>query len=91
MAKKNNTQIILATGAILGLDALRAAAESKINSVKMITRKPPNALSSAPYVIKNKIDLNNLPNKIELYRSVESFITSKCECCSSGWSCWDRR
>ena len=60
MAKKNNTQIILATGAILGLDALRAAAESKINSVKMITRKPPNALSSAPYVIKNKIDLNNL-------------------------------
>ena len=60
MARKNNTQIILATGAILGLDALRAAAESKINSVKMITRKPPNALSSAPYVIKNKIDLNNL-------------------------------
>jgi len=56
MAKKNNTQIILATGAILGLDALRAAAESKISSVKMITRKPPNALSSAPYVIKNKID-----------------------------------
>ena len=60
MARKNNTQIILATGAILGLDALRAAAESKINSVKMITKKPPNALSSAPYVIKNKIDLNNL-------------------------------
>ena len=60
MAKKNNTQIILATGAILGLDALRAAAESKINSVKMITKKPPNALSSAPYVIKNNIDLNNL-------------------------------
>lgn len=60
MARKNNTQIILATGAILGLDALRAAAESKINSVKMITRKPPNALSSAPYVIKNNIDLNNL-------------------------------
>ena len=44
----------------MGLDALRAAAESKINSVKMITKKPPNALSSAPYVIKNKIDLNNL-------------------------------
>ena len=60
MARKNDTQIILATGAILGLDALRAAAESKINSVKMITRKPPNALSSAPYVIKNKIELNDL-------------------------------
>ena len=60
MAKKNSTQIILATGAILGLDALRAASESKINSVKMITRKPPNALTSAPFVINNKINLNNL-------------------------------
>ena len=60
LAKKNKTQIILATGAILGLDALRAASESIINSVKMITRKPPNALSSAPYIIENKINLENL-------------------------------
>ena len=34
-AKMNKSQIILATGAILGLDALRAASESKINYVKM--------------------------------------------------------
>jgi aspartate dehydrogenase len=60
LAKKNKTQIILATGAILGLDALRAASESKINQVKMITRKPPNALSTAPFVIDNKINLENL-------------------------------
>ena len=60
LAKKNETQIILATGAILGLDALRAASESKINEVKMITRKPPNALSSAPFVIDNNINLDNL-------------------------------
>ena len=62
LARKKNTQIILATGAILGLDALRAASEAKINSVKMITRKPPNALSSAPYIIENKINLHNLLN-----------------------------
>ncbi|MDG1465788.1 MAG: DUF108 domain-containing protein, partial [Alphaproteobacteria bacterium] len=60
MAKEKNTQIILATGAILGLDALRAASESKINSVKMTTRKPPNALSNAPYVIENGIQLDKL-------------------------------
>jgi aspartate dehydrogenase len=60
IARKNNTQIILATGAILGLDALRAASESKINSVKMTTRKPPNALSSAPYVIEKGLQLNEL-------------------------------
>ena len=60
MAKEKNTQIILATGAILGLDALRAASESKINSVKMTTKKPPNALSNAPYVIENGIQLDEL-------------------------------
>jgi aspartate dehydrogenase len=60
LAKKNKTQIILATGAILGLDALRAASESKINKVKMITRKPPNALLSAPFVINNSINLEGL-------------------------------
>ena len=60
LANTNNSQIILATGAILGLDALRAASESKINSVKMITRKPPNALSKAPYVINNNIQLDEL-------------------------------
>ena len=42
------------------MDALRAAAESNINSVTMTTRKPPNALSNAPFVINNNIQLNNL-------------------------------
>ena len=60
LANTKNSQIILATGAILGLDALRAASESNINSVTMTTRKPPNALSNAPFVINNNIELNNL-------------------------------
>ena len=60
LAKTKNSQIILATGAILGLDALRAASEANINSVTMTTRKPPNALSNAPFVINNNIELNNL-------------------------------
>tara|TARA_B100000965_G_scaffold270424_1_gene228733 strand:+ start:111 stop:911 length:801 start_codon:yes stop_codon:yes gene_type:complete len=59
-ARKNKSQIILASGAILGLDALRAASESNINYVRMTTRKPPNALSNALYVIENGIDLSKL-------------------------------
>ena len=30
------------------------------SSVTMITRKPPNALTNAPYVINNNIQINNL-------------------------------
>ena len=55
MARQNGGQLVLATGALLGLDAVRAAAEGTINSVKMITRKPPNALHDAPYIIDNQI------------------------------------
>ena len=39
-AAEKKARVILATGALLGLDAVRAAAEGTINSVKMVTRKP---------------------------------------------------
>lgn len=59
-AKLNSTQIFLASGAIVGLDGLSAVSESKVNFVKMITKKPPNALLKAKFVLENKISLENL-------------------------------
>ena len=38
---KDGGQIIVPTGALLGLDAVTAAAEGRIRSVRMVTRKPP--------------------------------------------------
>ena len=43
------------TGGLLGLDAVAAAAEGTIHSVKMTTRKPPNGLAGAPHLVKNGI------------------------------------
>jgi aspartate dehydrogenase len=60
MAKKNHARIILATGALLGLDAVRAAAEGKIHEIRMVTRKPPNALKGAPHLVKNSISVDDL-------------------------------
>ena len=40
LAKKHGGQIVVPTGALIGLDAVTAAAEGKIESVTMITRKP---------------------------------------------------
>ena len=48
------------TGALLGLDAVAAAAEGKIYSVKMTTRKPPNGLVGAPHLVKNNISVEGL-------------------------------
>lgn len=66
LAKENGGQIILATGALLGLDAVRAAAEGTINEVRMITRKPPNALKGAPHLVQNHISVDGLnePKKV---------------------------
>ena len=60
LAEAGNGRIILATGALLGLDAVRAAAEGEIFEVVMITKKPPNALIGAPYLKKNDISVEGL-------------------------------
>jgi aspartate dehydrogenase len=65
-ARERGGQIIVPTGALLGLDAVTAAAEGKIHSVRMVTRKPVRGLAGAPYVLQNKIDLQSItgPTKI---------------------------
>jgi aspartate dehydrogenase len=60
LAKANGGQIVVPTGALLGLDAVSAAAEGTIHSVRMITRKPPGGLVGAPYLVKHNISLEGL-------------------------------
>jgi aspartate dehydrogenase len=60
LAKANGGRIIVPTGALLGLDAVAAAAEGTIHSVKMTTRKPPVGLVGAPYLVKNNISVEGL-------------------------------
>jgi aspartate dehydrogenase len=60
LAKARGGQIIVPTGALLGLDAVTAAAEGQIHSVRMITRKPPRGLVGAPYLEANGISLEGL-------------------------------
>ena len=59
-ASETGARILVPTGALLGLDAVRAAAEGRIDSVTMVTRKPPGGLSGAPYLTENNIDLDGL-------------------------------
>ncbi len=60
LAKAHGGRILVPTGALLGLDAVAAAAEGTIHSVRMTTRKPPNGLAGAPYLIKNGISVEGL-------------------------------
>jgi aspartate dehydrogenase len=60
LAHRSGGRILVPTGALLGLDAVVAAAEGGITSVTMITRKPPRGLLGAPYLEANGIDIAGL-------------------------------
>jgi aspartate dehydrogenase len=56
-ARETGARIVVPTGALLGLDAVRAAAEGRVESVTIQTRKPPRGLEGAPYLLERKIDV----------------------------------
>ena len=68
LAGQTGAQIIVPSGALLGLDAVRAAAEGRIDSVRMITRKPPAGLAGAPYLVTHGIDLDGLTEPLRVFQ-----------------------
>lgn len=56
-ARANDARIIVPTGALIGFDAVRAAAEGTIHSVEMVTRKPPAGLEGAPYLVERRLSV----------------------------------
>lgn len=67
LAESTGARIIVPTGAILGLDAVRAAAKGEVRSVTMMTRKPPAGLINTPHVLEQGIDLTDLQEPLKLY------------------------
>jgi aspartate dehydrogenase len=66
-AKQTGARILVPTGALIGLDAVRAAAEGVIRSVTMITRKPPGGLEGAPYLVDRGISLKSLKAPLKVF------------------------
>lgn len=60
LAKDNGGQIIVPSGAILGIDALKAVAVGDLKSVTIKTSKPVFGLLNAPFVKKSGVDLSKI-------------------------------
>ena len=60
LAKEKNVKIYIPSGAIAGIDALKAASLSDIKQVILTTSKPLKAWSNIPYLKEKKIDLNSI-------------------------------
>ena len=68
LAKEYGAQIIVPTGALIGLDAVTAAAEGEIHSVSMVTRKPVKGLLGAPYLEKRGIDIAGIVEPMRIFQ-----------------------
>jgi aspartate dehydrogenase len=66
-AKANGARILVPSGALIGFDAVRAAAEGTIHSVNMVTRKPPAGLEGAPYLLENDISVAGLKKPLKVF------------------------
>ena len=66
-ARATGAQIVVPSGAVMGLDAVRGAAESGISSVTMITRKPPGGLAGAPYLVEHGIVVEGLDAPLKVF------------------------
>ncbi len=66
-ARDNDGQIVVPSGALLGLDAVTAAAEGHIHSVRMITRKPVRGLTGAPYLVEHNIEIDDIIEPLRVF------------------------
>jgi aspartate dehydrogenase len=67
-AQATGARILVPTGALLGLDAVRAAAEGTITQVSMVTRKPPAGLQGAPLLNERNISLDGLKAPLKVFQ-----------------------
>uniref|UniRef100_UPI0019168672 aspartate dehydrogenase n=1 Tax=Muricoccus harenae TaxID=2692566 RepID=UPI0019168672 len=68
LARTHGGQITVPTGALIGLDAVVAAAEGTIHSVRMVTRKPVRGLVGAPYLVENNIAIEDIREPLRIFK-----------------------
>jgi aspartate dehydrogenase len=66
-AKATGARIVVPTGALIGLDTVRAMAEGEITRVVLETRKPPGGLAGAPHLVENNIDISDLSAPLRVF------------------------
>ena len=66
-AREKGCVIYVPSGAIAGIDGLKAAKSDGIASVVLTTTKPKEGLAGAPYIARNKIDLSAIRKKTLIF------------------------
>lgn len=67
IASRRGCRLYVPSGAISGIDALKAAGMEKVDSVTITTIKPPQSFRSVKYVIEKNIDLASIRKDTVLF------------------------
>ncbi len=67
IAIKNRCRLLVPSGAVAGLDAIKAASQRKISKITLTTRKPTFGFAQNTYISKRKIDLSKLDKETVLF------------------------
>jgi len=66
-SRKTGCRLYCPSGAIAGLDGIKSASVGQIAHVTHTTRKPPNGLEGAPYLVERDISLVGLTEEREIF------------------------
>lgn len=68
LATRNHCCILLPSGAVAGIDAIKAARLGNITSITLTTRKPPAGLVNNPHLVSRGIDLSKISQETVLFQ-----------------------
>ena len=66
-AREHGKKVYVPSGAIVGLDNVKAAAVRSIEEVMLVTRKPPKSFEGAPFIRERNIDLSGISEETVLF------------------------
>lgn len=76
LAQKNRCALLIPSGAIAGIDAIKSASLVGIKKITLTTRKPPQGFKDNLYLHKKKINLKNIRKETVLFEgSVDQAVT----------------
>ena len=75
LAKKNKCALLIPSGAIAGLDAVKAASLAGIKTVRLTSRKPPSGFAGSTYIEEKGIDLQGITSETVIFEgNVDSAV-----------------
>ncbi len=75
LARKRGCHLLIPSGAIAGIDAIKSASLARIHKISLTTRKPLNGFANNPYLVRKGIDLAALKKETVLFKgNVDSAV-----------------